>query len=460
MPEALITKVQTERMANAQRVVLPSGATTWTVLGSDLLPVKPVEQVLKYMRARRQSPNTVKAYARSLQLWWQYLDLYGLDWRAAQLEDFGRFLGWLRTGDTPAVASIAEREPRFAERTIALRLHAVASFYRFRHFNGVEIASRLYERVFTARGRYKPFLEYIARRNGSQRSLVAPRTAATTPPPTLTPAQVAAIKDACASWDSERREWAGRLRDRLLWALLEETGLRLGEALCLQHRDWHTGRGDTPFVEVVPRDHPRGLRVKGGAYRKLFISDRLDRLYGDHLWTLVKQGAGVAVGDIDRHWIFVNLYREPLFSPTRPETIAAQVRRLRKRLAGRVPASWTPHWFRHTHATALLLSGTALHVVSRRLGHADVQTTQNLYAWVTEDAELRAVADWRRFTEGWRLPTPDRARALARAAIRFRTSTRDLRRAGNLSWRNPVSNSLVRRVASGGASNAPQAIHG
>jgi hypothetical protein len=31
-----------------------------------------------------------------------------------------------------------------------------------------------------------------------------------------------------------------------------------------------------------------------------------------------------------------------------------------------------------------------------------VQTTQNLYAWVTEDADLRAVADWRRFTEGWR----------------------------------------------------------
>lgn len=156
---------------------------------------------------------------------------------------------------------------------------------------------------------------------------------------------------------------------------------------------------------MVPRRHPHGLRVKGGAYRKLFISDPLDRLYGEYLWTLVEHGADVAVGDLERHWIFVNLYREPLFSPTRPETIAAQVRGLRKRLAARVPAGWTPHWFRHTHATALLLSGTPVHVVSRRLGHADVQTTQNLYAWVTEDAELRAVADWRKFTEGWRTPS-------------------------------------------------------
>jgi integrase len=68
--------------------------------------------------------------------------------------------------------------------------------------------------------------------------------------------------------------------DRLLWALLAETGLRLGEALGLQHRDRHTGLGDTPWIEVVPRDHPHGVRVKGQAYRKLFVSDELDRLYG------------------------------------------------------------------------------------------------------------------------------------------------------------------------------------
>ena len=34
-----------------------------------------------------------------------------------------------------------------------------------------------------------------------------------------------------------------------------------------------------------------------------------------------------------------------------------------------------------------------MRVVSRRLGHSDVQTTMNTYAHVTEDAELRAVAD-------------------------------------------------------------------
>lgn len=81
----------------------------------------------------------------------------------------------------------------------------------------------------------------------------------------------------------------------------------------------------------------------------------------------------------------------------------ASVRRLRARLGEVVPAGFTPHWFRHTHATALLLGGVSMHVVMHRLGHADVQTTINLYGWVTEDAEMRAVAEWQRFSAGWRV---------------------------------------------------------
>ena len=40
-------------------------------------------------------------------------------------------------------------------------------------------------------------------------------------------------------------------------------------------------------------------------------------------------------------------------------------------------------------------------VVMRRLGHADIQTTLEHYGWVTEDAELRTIADWKAYTAGW-----------------------------------------------------------
>ena len=48
-----------------------------------------------------------------------------------------------------------------------------------------------------------------------------------------------------------------------------------------------------------------------------------------------------------------------------PDSVYALVKRLRRDLAGIVPAAWTPHWLRHSHATALLLTGVPVHVVSR-----------------------------------------------------------------------------------------------
>ena len=138
--------------------------------------------------------------------------------------------------------------------------------------------------------------------------------------------------------------------------------------LSLQHRDWHTGRGDTPFIEVVPRDGlPHGVRVKGQRYRRVFISDELDRLYGEYLWQLCDAGADVAVPDLDAAQVFVNLAGGTRFAPWRPDSVYALVSRLRRDLAGIVPAVWTPHWLRHSHATALLLAGVPVHVVSRRL---------------------------------------------------------------------------------------------
>ena len=85
----------------AQRLTLPSGERTWTVVGRDHHLVEPAEGYLEYLRSQRASPNTVKSYARALALWWQYLDAFGLRWDAVTVEHFGAFLSWLRTGDEP-----------------------------------------------------------------------------------------------------------------------------------------------------------------------------------------------------------------------------------------------------------------------------------------------------------------------------------------------------------------------
>jgi site-specific recombinase XerD len=387
---------------------VPGGGRTWTVLGDEGLPVTPIEEFLEHHRVLGSSPNTVRSYAKGLQLWWSHLAKEGVGWEDPSVGTLRGFVTWLRTGLGPALVPIVAEVPAGrrvpAEATVAARLAAVVSFYRFQH--DVHGRSAMLARASARsvrRGRYRPMLAHLDGRRDRLASPLRLRSSAPAPPPVLTPVQVEVILDGCAGFERERGEWRGSLRDRLLFATLAETGVRVGEALCLTHSDWHAGRGETPFIEVVPREHPHGQRTKGGRRRRIYVSDTLERLYSDYLWLLADLADQAGRVLEDDWFVFVNLAREPRFAAMRPESVYAIVGRVRRRLGDRVPAEFTPHWFRHTHATALLLAGVPEHVVMRRLGHADIQTTIDLYGWVTEDAELRAVAGWQGFSAGWRV---------------------------------------------------------
>lgn len=387
-------------MAMVQRVGHGS-AQTWTVLGDDFHVLEPAETYLEYLREQESSPNTVKGYAYGLAAYFTHLEATGGSWREATPASIGRFLGRLRDGDfTGRIVPLrwANRDgPSSA--TVALRLRAVMSFYRFwAAQDGVPVAAVLYERVVGRPGPYRPFLDHLAGKTGRVRGRVKVRIADSRPP-ILTPAEVELIITTAAWWDRDARRWMGNLRNRLLWNVLAETGMRLGEALSLQHRDWHSGHGDTAFIELTDRPHPLGIRLKGGE-RRVYIGSELDRLYADYVWMLCERRADIVIEDLDSAYIFCNLDREPLYGPLAPATVYEHVRALKRRQPS-LPASWTPHWFRHTHATALLLAGAPNHVVMRRLGHASIETTINTYAWVTEDAEMRAAANWRAWTAGW-----------------------------------------------------------
>ena len=101
--------------------------------------------------------------------------------------------------------------------------------------------------------------------------------------------------------------------------------------------------GGTPFIEIVPREHPHGQRIKGGRQRRIYMSDSLEGLYSDYLWLLANLADGAGRMLEDGWFVFVNLQREPRFSAMRPESVYALLRRLRRRLGEAVPAQITPH---------------------------------------------------------------------------------------------------------------------
>ena len=202
------------------------------------------------------------------------------------------------------------------------------------------------------------------------------------------------IIDGCASWDTVAGDWNGNLRDRLIFSVLAETGMRLGEVLGMTISDFVMGLGGIAYIEVVPRaGNANGARVKMMRPRRVHVGADLERLFADY----ASLGLEVTPGSP----LLVNLDRPPLLAAIREGTVRDKVTALKKRGIG--PAGWTPHWFRHSHASALLLAGTPEWVVSRRLGHAHVQTTVDLYGWVREDEALKAAANWESYASGWRV---------------------------------------------------------
>jgi site-specific recombinase XerD len=351
-----------------QRVMMPdSGRESWTLLGDDLRPVEPVERFLAYLAAVEKSPNTIKAYAHDLKDWWDYLTRRRVGWRLATLEDVAGFVAWLRLPPQARdgrVTVLPTVEHHCSASSVNRKLAALASFCEFHARHGVDLAGLLVRMQPAARRgsatSYKPFLHHVTKNNPERRRAINLRTSSPRPK-VLTVKQVQTILDAC-----------DHLRDRLLFAVLLDVGVRIGEALGLRHEDMRIAERQ---VTVIPRDNDNGARAKAGRSRVIPASPELMRLYADYL--------NGEYGALDSDYVFVNLWAEPLGRPWTYPAVYDLVLRLRERTG----IDFEPHQYRHTYATWLLRRGAGMESLKELLGHASITTTIDTYGHLTvEDA--------------------------------------------------------------------------
>jgi len=249
-------------------VLVPGGRESWTLLGDDGEVVEPAERYLAYLAAIERSPNTVRAYAISLKLWFEFLQHTAVSWDEAGVEDVARFVAWLRA---PAgnVIVLADGSGARAPATVNRYLAGVFGFYDHHARTGPGVAAGLVSWRRISRGSYKPFLHHVTKGRPipvRPVKLPVPRRA----PRTLEPAQIVAILAACE-----------HLRDRFLLSLLAETGMRAGQALGLHHCDFVSRKRE---VHIVPRaDNANGARAKVRSAAVVPVSAPLVRLYSEYM---------------------------------------------------------------------------------------------------------------------------------------------------------------------------------
>lgn len=158
---------------------------------------------------------------------------------------------------------------------------------------------------------------------------------------------------------------------RPLIEFLTNTGFRWGEALAVKPSDVNREEGTVRIARAWKKDST-GYHIGPPKTRR---SNRTIKVRKDVLDQL----------DYTHEWLFVN--RDG--NPVRYHGFKSRVWDKAVKKSGLDPRP-TPHDLRHTHASRLLNDGVPMAVVSRRLGHENINITVDLYGHIDKSSDAAA----------------------------------------------------------------------
>lgn len=341
------------------------------------------ERFLHALVARGSSPNTVRSYRTGLEGYLQWLTARRHDWREPPRAVLRSYL-----------ASLGEGR---GKRTVAQRLAALRSFYKFTTRQGLTAGNPLAALATPRQPRRLPAVLTVAQTerlieaaeegtgSGSEVHATAgigfgadggaaahtARTARTAPVAQPTPLQHAlAIRDVAII---ETAYAAGLRISELASLTVGAVDLKRGEVRV-------TGKGRKERVSLLGRPAKAAL-VRYLAEGRPLLASRAAT--SENLSESKSRPRGTAERSMDDATV--------LFLNHRGAALAVRGMRFRLerlRVAAGLPQGVSPHTLRHSFATHLLDGGADLRVVQELLGHESLATTQ-IYTHVSP-ARLRA----------------------------------------------------------------------
>lgn len=345
----------------------------YLLLDTNGLPVESVAKYMKYLHNKESSSNTLKTYCTALKFYFTYLEQTGTDYQQVNFENLSNFVAWLRNPyESNKVIPHKTVPAKRSERTVNNYLTVVTSFYDYLYRNELidsDIVEKLMKKVFVGAGgnRYKGFLHHVNEGKPLSKNVLKlnePKEKAKV----FTKEQVDLIYHT-----------ATNIRDRFLVRLLFESGLRIGEVLSLFLEDFQFDAKQRKHkIHLTDRGElPNGGKLKTGE-RRLDISQGLMDLYDDYLYEVLDEY------NPDHNFVFVKIWGKNVGEPLTYSDVYATFKEVERKTGIHI----TPHMFRHTHGTIYYLQTKNIKMVQERLGHAQIQTTMNLYVHPSE-GEIR-----------------------------------------------------------------------
>ena len=310
------------------------------------------ERFLQALEARGSSPNTIRSYRTGLNNYLGWVGANGHDWRAPGRAALRAYMAALGEGR--------------GKRTVAQRLAALRSFYRFTTRQGLTPGNPLSALATPRQPRRLPEVLTVAQ---TERLIQA---AAEQGPAT---SGVYAVRQAGSRPTAHADlEAALALRDVAIIETAYAAGLRISELASLTIGSVDLKRGE---VRVTGKGRKERASLLGHPSRAALA--RYLEAARPFLASLAISGRA---GEADRGVLFLNHLGMPL------GVRGMRYRLERLRVAAGLPVGVSPHTLRHSFATHLLDGGADLRVVQELLGHESLATTQ-IYTHVSP-ARLRA----------------------------------------------------------------------
>lgn len=376
-------------------VTLPSRQVYWTVLDEELRLVGVADEFLRHQRfGRDRAESTTKAYAHSIALFLRWCARTDRSWQAG-VEQLGLFMTWLahagpRTSSATAAGTgsgLVLAGPGHAAARSPSRINAVLTAVRGMVVHTVAAGQ--------ADGNLIPLIYEVAddrdlpEQARGQEGRAALRMRARhrlhepqTPVDRASDEQVVALLRGCRS-----------ARDRLIVLLLARAGLRRGEACGLRRGDVHLLADSRALGCEVPRahvhvvrreDNPNGAVAKSRRQRVIPLDFMAVQALDTYEFERMRVPRAAA-----SDFLLVNLFREPLGAPVRPDAVGELLAAVSRRAGLDSPVR--AHQMRHAFASNVLDAGAGLDVAQDLLGHA---TARSLTVYAHPDpGRLRAAVD-------------------------------------------------------------------
>ncbi len=315
--------------------------------------VEPVNLFLKMQSVRGRAPNTILAYAKDLKCYYTFLD-----YKHYSIEDFsysilGEYVEYLESSavDISALYTKSHRTPK----TINRMLSTVSTFYKYLTQTGLIDSNKISGIVNSRLNGYKGMF-YHTRRNPTVNKSLFRLKEPNYIPSLITENQIMALYKELPT-----------KRDRILFKLLIQSGMRISEALSLKIQD------------IPIPDHNRQVAVlhnikSKGKLRDIYVPESLVEELDEYILS---------------ERLNVNSSHDYLFTSQHPSytnnhITYSGIYSVFKRAGQRAGFDFRFHNLRHTYISRLVESGMDVSVIRIIAGHVHLSTTE-IYMTLSND---------------------------------------------------------------------------